>query len=245
MAEASYIHAAQQVHCLLEDCPKEAAGILARFYRDFTEVKCEIDSILLLSRNGQQDTSRSPQSITVTIPPQIPARPSSSHHSGSPPPLRARSNVRPLPPLSPPSSLGARSTRGTTTPGEWILLVNFIHREVEEKPVLMRSGQCQLSLIREDIADEQSRYTSISQGNEYRVLVPQHGNPDTCIPMHVSESITLTWRRPNSGSTHRTTFFLIPKGVLDTDVILGYEDSGEGSPGVYTRSRCDLARTVD
>jgi hypothetical protein len=110
-----------------------------------------------------------------------------------------------------------------------------------EKPVRMKNAPIEYSLIRENIVYERITNTAINQG-EYHVPVPHPADPDIHTSMHVSESMTLTWRRPNHDSTHETTFYLVPKDTINADILLGYEDSGEGSPGVYTRFCCDFTR---
>ena len=238
--------ASNLVNRLIKDHPDKAADILARCCSADQKVASEIESFFLLPQNGQQEALRTPHSVAITFPPRTPARSSSSQHSGSPPPHRrvTSQDVGPFT-LSPPPSSGSRSTRGAATSGETILLIDLTEEGgFAEKPVRMKTAPIEYSLIRGNIAHERITNTAINQG-EYHVSVPHTANPDTRVSRHVSESITLTWRRPNHDSTHETTFYLVPKDTIKADILLGYGDSGEGIPGVYTRFCYDFIGSLD
>lgn len=85
--------------------------------------------------------------------------------------------------------------------------------------------------MREEVARRHNIATSTAE--EYTVSVPHNAAPHAHIQVLVSECVTLQWRRPQSNTTHNTTFYIVPKNVLDIDILLGYEDSGEDAPGVY------------
>jgi hypothetical protein len=246
MAEA-YTHASQSIDRLLNEHLEKAASILARCYRKDKEVKDEIDSILQLSSPGQQEASRPPPNSAIPILSRGHvrghARSSSSQLSVSPPhPRRVmHSNAGP----TPPGSSASRSTKGPFASGETILLIDAYEGSLEEHPVRLKNAAIEFSLIREDIANERITSTAPIEGDHHHIVVPNTVNPETCAEVRISESITLTWRRPRSDSTHRTTFFLVSRDVLSTDVLLGYKDSGEGSPGVYARSCCDFIKPLD
>ena len=242
MAEA-FTHAAQSVDRLLSERPEKAADILERCYREYKEVKAEIDSILQLSRPGQ--AARSPPTLAIPIPLHSHAhghvRSVSSQLSVSP--HHHRRALHPNSGPTPPGSSASRSTKGSSA-SETILLIDNTDSDVEEHPVRMRIAAIEFSLIREDVAE---RITSIEPIEEdvHQVAVPNLANPGTSTKVRISTSMKLTWRRPKRDSTHRTTFYLVSRELLSIDVLLGYRDSGEGSPGVYTRSCCDSTKAFD
>ena len=246
-----YVGANALVKRLIAEHPEKAADILARCYED-RKVSSEVMSCFLQSTNGQHEILRSPNSVANIFPPRTPARSSSSQHSGSPPP-RHRVSRHPssdarlftLSHSRTASSTTSRSARDEVNLGEYILLLDLSDMGVEEKLVRMKTAQIRHSIIREDVAHKRSLNASINQEEETQVFVPCTSNPEDYTEIRVSESITLIWRRPNSNSTHSTTFFLVSKNVLNTDVVLGYEDSGEGSSGVYTCFPCNCTKPFD
>lgn len=95
----------------------------------------------------------------------------------------------------------------------------------------MRTAPIEYSVIREDVVYERLfRSASISPVPGERISLPCPGvSGDMLISSFWTE---LTWRRPDSDPTHKTAFYLVPRRLLDIDVLLGYRDSGEG---VYHR----------
>lgn len=105
-----------------------------------------------------------------------------------------------------------------------------------EQMVRMKTASITYSVIRDDVVGKRNLEESfgLTHADIAHVQVPNRVSGQAQL-IPVSWSIGLTWRRPHSDSTHSTTFYLVPKEVLDIDMYLGSDDSGEGSPGVYTQ----------
>lgn len=247
MAEV-FTYATQSIERLLNEQPDKAATILAKCYRDYKEVKHEIDSILQLSGAGKTNASRSPPKSAIpissrgSIPVRGHTRASSSQLAMSP--LDHREAMRPN---TPPGSSSARSSKSSSTLGETIVLIDAHEGGIDHHPVVLRNAAIEFSLIREDIVNE--RLTGAEAAEEERPYVIELPGPmalsGACAEVRISEFVTLTWRRKKSAATHRTKFFLVSKSILDTDVLLGYKDSGEDRPGVYARPWFDFAKSLD
>jgi len=99
----------------------------------------------------------------------------------------------------------------------------------------MRSASIKFSVIGGDVVGKRNLEDSfnLSQAEFTHVEVPHRVTGETQL-VPVSCAIELTWRRPHRNTTHNTLFYVVPKEVLDIDILLGYEDSGEGIAGVYT-----------
>lgn len=240
---------------LVEDHKEKAAALLARFFNTDEKIREEVFRYLMLnSNNGQGGVGQSshgpPLVSLVDVPrtlPHAPVGPASSHYAGSPPiarrgpryehPADQRSNpLSPPRPPSPPetgSSLGSRSARGESSTRQYILVPYYTGVEVKEKIFRMNTAPIRHSVIREDIV---SRLGIDVDQEEGFVYLPNLANPNSWTPVRTDTSVTLDWRRPKSQATHSTTFLLVRKDLLDTDVLLGFGDSGEIQPGVHTAS---------
>lgn len=111
---------------------------------------------------------------------------------------------------------------------------------------LRRDSTVRYSLIRKEAQERVLSEELIEGDRHYDITLPETAiplgiHPEICI----SESVLLTWSRRRNNPTHRTRFFLVSNDVLRTDVLLGYEDSGEGYLGAYARGRCDPTRPLD
>jgi len=102
----------------------------------------------------------------------------------------------------------------------------------------MKTAPITYSVIRDDVVGKRNLEDSFSlnPAEVAHVQVPHRVSGEVQL-VPVSWSIDLTWRRPHSDSTHSTVFYLVPKEVLDIDMCLGYDDSGDASPGVYIARR--------
>ncbi|KAJ4989268.1 hypothetical protein SVAN01_05173 [Stagonosporopsis vannaccii] len=234
MAEA-FTYATQSIDRLLDEQPDRAAIILAKCYRTYKEVKDEIDSILQLSGPGKSQASRAPSNSAIPIPShgsiRSHKRSPSSQLTSTPyhPRGTTKSNVAP----TPPGSSSARSSKGSSASGETILLIDNHEDGIETLPVVLRkTATVEFSLIREDIVNERMIGAEPEEDRHFMIVLPEIiVSPGACAEIRISQSVLLTWRRQKSDSTHRTRFFLVPRHVLSTDVLLGYHDSGEGNPG--------------
>lgn len=241
MAEA-YSYATRSIENLLNEHPADAARILASCYRKDKEVKDEIDSILQLSRSAQMAASRSAtnSAIPTLSRGQVRGQARSSNSQAYVSAPNRRKGTQSDAGMTPPASSVSRSSTGASASGESILFIDVYEDVFEEHPVRLKKASIKYSLIREDIANERIKSTEATEGDVHHVLIPE-----TSVKVRIFKSVTLSWRRPKSANTHRTAFFLVSRDVLHTGVLLGYEDSGEGSPGVYTRSCCEFTRLLD
>jgi hypothetical protein len=115
------------------------------------------------------------------------------------------------------------------------LLPTLVGSKVVDQKARMRSASIEHSVIREDIVGRRNLddTSNVSRAELDHVEVP-HRVTGAFQPVRVSFAIELTWRRPHSGSTHDTLFYVVPKDALDIDMLLGYKDSNEEVAGVYT-----------
>ncbi|RII06786.1 hypothetical protein CUC08_Gglean010019 [Alternaria sp. MG1] len=231
----------QLVSKLVKESPEKAVDILTRCCAD-SKVLEEINAYLLQPKPTQREVpALLPGGLDITF--GSPASPSvdSSRHAGSPLPrqrlARRPSSYSTTYPLSPPrsaSSVTSHSTRNEISMGEYILLLLFGGTEVEEHLVRMRLAQTRYSVIRGDVVQKRGLDTmcTLVQPDFNEVYVPSRTAAGFDL-VPTSCSIELTWRRPRSDSTHNTIFYVVPQEALDTDLLLGCEDSGEGIPGAY------------
>jgi hypothetical protein len=231
----------QLVSKLVKESPEKAGDILTRCCED-TKVLEEINAYLLQPRPAHHEAPALLQGgldITFGSPPSPSVN--SSHHTGSPLPrqgLTRRPSSNPTTyPLSPPrsaSSVASHSTRNETSTGQYILLLLFGGTEVEEQLVRMKLAPIKYSAIRGDVVQKRGldAMCTLIQSEVNEVYVPRRAAVGFDL-VPASCSIELTWRRPRSDSTHSTIFYVVPQEALDTDILLGYEDSGEGYTGVY------------
>jgi hypothetical protein len=226
--------------------PEKSVDILVRCCED-GKVRNEIISCFL------QHEAVSPSSrLNMPLAPPASTSLLDLNNSGFPhPPQRlARHpslNAGPFTPISPPrtaSSTASHSTKNGNASGEYILFPTFTENGIEEKMVRMRTAPIRHSVIRDAVLTR-SLNASLSPVEGYHVSVPDLTNPDIHRDVLVSYFTKLTWRRPSSDSTHSTTFYVVSRNVLDTDVLLGDEDSGEVTSGVYARFLCDHTRPFD
>ena len=235
MAEA-FTYATLSIERLLFEQPEKAANVLARCYHKYNEVRAEIDSILHMSGLGKSQASHAPPNSAIPIPsygsirghrrsPSSQLATSTHHPRGT-----TSSNAAP----TPPGSSSARSSKSSSASEETILLLNAHADGFDILPVVLRTdGAVKLSLIRDDVVRE--RMVGADPVEDSVELPDIAALPGACANVRIYESIMLTWRRPKSPSTHRTKFFLVPKHVLSTDVLLGYEDCDRGNLGVCAR----------
>lgn len=97
----------------------------------------------------------------------------------------------------------------------------------------MRTAPIGHSLIGEDFVIERELQSSLVEVNEFRLSVPRGADFGDHENVRVSLSISLTWRRPTSNSSHATKFYVVPKDTIDTDLLFGSVRSGPGAPGMY------------
>jgi len=97
----------------------------------------------------------------------------------------------------------------------------------------MSTAPIKYSVIREDVVVERNLNAaySLRQAEEQQIYVPCR-EAEKLQLVSVEWCIQLTWRRPDSQATHSTLFYVVPKDILEPDMLLGFEDSGEETQGV-------------
>ncbi|KAF2686955.1 hypothetical protein K458DRAFT_402477 [Lentithecium fluviatile CBS 122367] len=243
MDHLAHREARRLVDQFVRQWPKKAVDILVRCCDDENILR-EIMTDLAVQQPGtsQQEAFSPSNGLNLTIGRLGQPRPTSSRdsqHSASPPPRqtprrRPSSNARPFAPPSPPStrtasSVISHSSKDDVGPGEYIVLIIITEKSVDEKVARMRNEPIMHSVMREDVARKRKITTSRAEECYVSVPHPTVARAHTQVP--VLECATVEWRRPQSNSTHSTTFYIVPRDVLDIDILLGYEDSGEGASG--------------
>jgi hypothetical protein len=231
----------QLVTQLVDSNPRKAVDILTRCCEE-SKILEEVTSYLLQPRARQFEVSTPPANrFDITFAPPLSPSSHGSHHTGTPPPRqrlprRPSSTTYPLSPPATASSVTSHSTRSGSGLGEYILLPTVVEGQVVEVPVRMKTASITYSVIRDDVVGKRNLEESfgLSPAEVAQVPVPHRVSGGVQV-VPVSWSIDLTWRRPHSDSTHSTIFYLVPKEVIDVDMYLGYDDSGDGGPGVYTQ----------
>ena len=223
---------------LLIERPEKVHDILVRCCEQ-DKVRQEITSCLLHSTPRQYETSPPANRFDITFAPSPSNSVHNPHHTASLPrqrlPRRPSSNV-PTYPLSPArtaSSVTSLSTRDESGSGEYVLVPVFAGTNKGDKAIRMNTAPIKYSVIREDVVVERSL-------NDAYSLIPAEVQ-QIYVPCRAAESpqlvsvewcIQLTWRRPDSQATHSTLFYIVPKVLLESDMLLGFEDSGEEIQGV-------------
>jgi hypothetical protein len=227
----------------IDRCPEKIEDVLVKCCED-QKWRTEITTRLLLPRAGQQQSTPTspPGGLSITLAHPAPISSINSVHSASPPPTRraahqpsssTRHYRTPLSPPSTASSTTSRSVKNEATTGEYILLLALREHGIQELMVRMRTAPIRDSLIREEVVHERDLVSQLTRIEEHQVTVPFITNPGSYLPVLVFESITLTWRRHNSNKTHNTTFYVLPRSDMSADVLLGSQDSGEYSAGMF------------
>lgn len=138
--------------------------------------------------------------------------------------------------LSPPRSappVTSHSFKNDVVAGEDVILLSVTEEGTINKHVVrMRAASIQYSLIREDVVLERGLRSSLVKLDEFSVSVPHGTDTEDLEDIQVSFSISITWRRPGSNSTHATKFYVVPNDTIDTDLLLGNADSGQSTLGM-------------
>lgn len=94
---------------------------------------------------------------------------------------------------------------------------------VKKLMVKMRTANVRHSLIRDDLIARHKLDINPRPSDYPTVLLPEG------YEARVSYCVELQWERQglDTCGTHSTPFFAVPANRIDTDIILGYEDSGE------------------
>jgi len=100
----------------------------------------------------------------------------------------------------------------------WLLAHND---EGKDQQVISRQGTSEEYLIRKKALWNRGFVTGQVAVNE-SVSVPGRQKP-----VSVSNAVDLTWRRPNALMTSKDTFYVVPDGLIDCDVVLGCDESFE------------------
>lgn len=211
------------VRKLVQQYPEKAVEILVRCCQD-SDIQNEIVMYLL-------DPDLPPNNIAVDVPGtfnnpsargplhQI----SSNDRFGSPPTQRKPSD------RSSGASISSHSRSLSSKDGrETIMILADGEQGSDEHPAQMRTAQVAFSVIGEHMFSE-GRIGDFNTRTipEQSIHLPRRGFPGAFVNVTVTACVRLTWQRPRS-RTHSTWFYLVPEEMLDIDVLLGYDDSGEG-----------------
>ena len=216
---------------IVRQFPDQAVELIAKC--------CKYEDILSYKQRGSvenMDDGLHTESNLKTFGPTTPTSAPGAQISSSPADDRNLQNrtppiLRPIAPLSPvtiasSSSKSPRSKNGT----QYMIILTSVEGNVEEQPVRMRTAPIANSVICEEVVHQHlSASVNVYAVQEGRITLhcPETSGVigDTLISSWYTK---LTWRRSGSDATHKTTFYLVPRLLLDIDVLLGYRDSGEG-----------------
>ncbi|KAF2848340.1 hypothetical protein T440DRAFT_520037 [Plenodomus tracheiphilus IPT5] len=227
--------------------PDKAFDYLVRHFEDDPRVQAEINAYLSESghfRGFEHSNIQKGQFATSPI---------DSHHHGSPP-SRQKSSHRPsfgaahppfTSPLSPPGSASQASrtsSKGEASPRLYIKILTDTDTGVEEEMVRVRHAPIPHSVIHMAVVDRLNLNDNLAPIDRFQIPVLRSTAPGIHILVHVSDSISLTWIRPGSDMTHKTTFYVVTGELLDIDVLLGQEDSGEVPTGFTPNSALQTPR---
>jgi hypothetical protein len=228
------------VRQLVANFPDIAIDILVsccddeRIYREVTKVFVE-------SSNRQPEPQSPRNNLNMTLGPQPPMSPDGSQHSDSPRPFQRMQRfstpiTRPYTTHSPPptvSSVTSHSSRDGAASTEYVLFFGYQGRDVEEHLLHMRTANIEHSVIRQDVVHKRHLNGVLNRLDQCFVSVTQSTTPHLTQQVQAYSCIELDWRRPQSERMERSTFYIVPRGALSTDVLLSYHDSGESGSGMY------------
>ncbi|KAF2013029.1 hypothetical protein BU24DRAFT_465364 [Aaosphaeria arxii CBS 175.79] len=219
--------------------PEKAESLLTKCCQQDTRIYEELQACFLLpgltTQQGIVNPPGASKGLSITIgSPRLGSSSIESQYPNSPParhrpaqPQYPSSISIPATPISPPrtvSSVLSHSSRGESTHREYILLINHGERGVEERPASMRNASINSSVMREGL-----QYTSNHTPSDKEYVEIPGSIPETYLSVPVLYCTDVIWRRQKSNSTHSTTFYVVSKRELDIDILLGLEDSGEGT----------------
>lgn len=226
------------VQQLLKERPEEVYAILVKCC-EYEKVRQEINYVLQ-SKDRKFEASLPGNKFDITFAPSPSTSVHNPHQIGSSltrqrPPGRLSLNA-PTYPFSPArtaSSVTSHSTRDESGPGEWVLVPVFVGPSPAEKLIRMNTASIKYSVIREDVVFKRNLNAaySLSPVEQLQIQVPCLATGDLQL-VSVGWCIELTWRRRGSEATHSTMFYMVPKGLLELDMVLGSDDSGEDIQGV-------------
>lgn len=226
------------VEDLIKCCPDKAKEILLRYCKADRDVLNEMMSSLLAAKNGQDLTTHAPNGADVTPTARYQGAYHGAHEiEAARPQQKMRqlsTNTRQYSLLSPPrtaSSVTSHSVKDEFTAGEDIMLLIPTDRGITKEVVRMRTAPVENSLIAEDVIHGRDLVSSLCAVEQQHVYVPRGVDFEELDTFGASYSIKLTWRRSTAGSSHVTIFYVVRKGLMDTDVVLGAKDSGEDTSG--------------
>jgi hypothetical protein len=196
---------------LLNGYQSKAVELLMDYLRD-DDIKAATERYI-----GQHDPS----------PAHPGASPTHSHrHSSSLPQRSIRQSVPGVPHglQTPSNSAGSVKSHGSSLTALGVEKIWLLSHEDAGKDylVISRSAPGRDNLIRERALYNRGFGTDQIEVNE-SVTVPGRQRA-----VSVRAAVNLTWRRPEEAMTSMDTFYIVPEGLLDSDVVLGSDESIEG-----------------
>lgn len=212
----------RHVEQLVSQRPDKAVDILLGCCED-ERVRDEVQSCLVEAGYWQSEPRSPSNRVNISFDPPKPMSPLALQRAaGHLPPERQRpfqiSSPAPLSPPATESSATSHHSNESARSAEYILLLSITEDGIVEVPVRMRTALIKHSVIRQDLVFKRKLASNLNR----EVSVSHNG-------ISSIGSLELQWCKPNRDSTHSTTFYVIPG--LETDLYLGFEDSGEGPPG--------------
>jgi hypothetical protein len=216
----------------VEDYPDKAVDILMKCCHEPDIAKEIVDFLLDQRLNATYTISDNNASIAPNPKTSnISQRPGSfSSHRQQPshsiPGVEAHTDS-PSPPTT--RSDHSRSLSGKDGKENILILATNEDDDIEKHPATMKLAPIEYSVIGEHMFTAgRICESNIKAIEEEQISVPQRGVPGALRQITVSSRAELTWKRSISNASHRTTFFLVAQEFLDTDLLLGSLDSGEG-----------------
>jgi hypothetical protein len=216
----------------VEDYPDKAVDILMKCCHEPDIAKEIVDFLLDQRLNATYTISDNNASIAPNPKTSnISQRPGSfSSHRQQPshsiPGVEAHTDS-PSPPTT--RSDHSRSLSGKDGKENILILATNEDDDIEKHPATMKLAPIEYSVIGQHMFTAgRICESNIKAIEEEQISVPQRGVPGALRQITVSSRAELTWKRSISNASHRTTFFLVAQEFLDTDLLLGSLDSGEG-----------------
>ncbi|KAH9878149.1 hypothetical protein J1614_003366 [Plenodomus biglobosus] len=246
-ASGSAVHY-ESLHDFILRYPDKAFDHLVRYYENDSTVQGEINADLYHPHRGPWGYEHSSHQ-TGTFPTSSIDSP---YHDC--PPLRQKPSHRPSfgaaqppygSPLSPPGSASQASrtsSKGESTPRLYITLVTDTGTGVEEETVRVRHAPIPHSVIRMAVVERQNLTDRLTETDTRQIPISRSAAPGIFAQVSISFSIELTWFRPGSDMTHKTTFMVVASDLLDIDVLLGEKETGEPSTGLMPNAALQTSR---
>ncbi|KAI4911384.1 uncharacterized protein J4E92_010197 [Alternaria infectoria] len=208
------------VQQLLRDHPSKAAELLMIYLQD--EEKCAAAERYI----GQHQPQRLPEAPSGQ---QYEALPPRAHHRNSSlQQASARHNIQNARHImqTPPTSAGSVKSATSGLAAAGMEKISFLSCDDDgaDQPVIARRAPGRYNLIGDGVAYGRGLSAGQFEVDE-SILV--HTSAGAAKWVAVKAAVNLTWRRRNEFKTNMDTFYVVSARLLDSDVVLGSEESME------------------